>query len=110
MATRPNWRIPTLRQGLEALDLDGDLLRHEIKREVFIAPRAMGSRSYLRGETDSVRWFDLDLERLAAHRRTRWAAPRADRDRSYRGHRRDAMRISPEIAALGNGPAAPPAP
>jgi hypothetical protein len=96
----PNWRIRTLRQGLEALGLKGDLLRHGIRREVFIAPRAMGWRSYLRGETDFLRWFDLDLGNLADHWRERWGSPRAARDDRYLGHKRDSMRISGEIADL----------
>lgn len=99
----PNWRIRTLRQGLEALGMRGDLLRHGIEREVFIAPRAMGWRAYLRGESDYLRWFDLDLGRLATHWRERWGAPRSRRDDRYLGHKRDAMRISAAIAALGNG-------
>ncbi len=96
----PNWRIRTLRKGLEALGLQGDLLRHGIQREVFIAPRALGWRAFLRGETDYLRWMPLDLDGLATEWRSRWAVPRAERDPSFRFHSRDAMRISPELEAL----------
>lgn len=99
----PNYRIRVLRQGLEALGLRGDLLRHGIRREVFIAPRAMGWRSFLRGETENLRWFDLDIAGLADHWRDRWGVPRSTRDDRYLAHSRDLMRISPELAA-------PPAP
>ena len=96
----PNWRIRTIRKGLEALGLQGDLLRHGIKRQVFIAPRALGWRAFLRGESTYLRWLDLQLEPLAAHWRDRWAVPRAARDDRYRNHKRDAMRITPKLEQL----------
>jgi hypothetical protein len=96
----PNWRIRTIRKALEALGLDGDLLRHGIRRQVFIAPRALGWRAFLRGESDYLRWFDLELEGLAAHWRARWGVPRAARDTRYLSHRRETMRITPRLEQL----------
>lgn len=96
----PNWRIRTLRKGLEMLKLNGDLLRHGIRREVFIAPRALGWRAYLRGESEYLRWLPLDINALGSHWRERWAVPRSQRDTRYKEHRHDAMRVSPEVEAL----------
>lgn len=96
----PNWRIRTLRSGLEAIGLDGDLLRHGIRRQVFIAPRALGWRAYLRGETDYLRWLPLPTAELAAHWRDRWGVPRSRRDESFREHKRDTMRISRELESF----------
>lgn len=96
----PNWRIRTLRKGLEALGLQGDLLRHGIQREVFIAPRALGWRAFLRGESQYLRWMPLGLDDLASEWRSRWAIPRSVRDPSFKTHLRDSMRISPELEAL----------
>lgn len=97
----PNWRIRTIRKGLEALGLDGDLLRHGIRRQVFIAPRAMGWRAFLRGETRYLRWFDLELNELSQHWRDRWAVPRAGRDARYASHDRNSMRLTPRLERLG---------
>jgi hypothetical protein len=80
--------------------LKGDLLRHGIKREVFIAPRALGWRAYLRGESEYLRWLGLDLGELGEHWRNRWAIPRSQRDPRYKDQRRDMMRVSPELEAL----------
>lgn len=91
----PNWRIRTLRRGLEELGLGGELLRHGIKREVFIAPRAAGWRAYLRGESKYLKWFGYGLDDLSTHWRERWAIPRSRRDRSYVDHQRESMRITP---------------
>jgi hypothetical protein len=93
----PNWRIRTLRTGLEALGLDGDLLRHGIRREVFIAPKALGWRAYLRGESEYLRWLDFPLEQIGTFWRKRWAEPRAARDGRYTLHDRDSMRLSPLV-------------
>jgi hypothetical protein len=99
----PNWRIRTLRKALDALGLDGDLLRHGIKREVFVAPRAMGWRAYLRGESTHLHWIEYPLEDLAEFWRTRWGAPRAERDPSYTRVDRDSMRLTPQLEAQPRG-------
>jgi hypothetical protein len=90
----PNWRIRTIRTGLEALGLDGDLLRHGIRREVFLAPRAMAWRAFLRGDSEYLRWFDYPLDDMAAYWRERWALPRAARDGRYLAYDREEARPS----------------
>jgi hypothetical protein len=93
----PNWRIRTIRKALDELGLDGDLLRHGVKREVFVAPRAMGWRAFLRGESEHLHWIEYPLEDLAAFWRERWGVPRSERDASYRGFKRDALRLTPKL-------------
>jgi hypothetical protein len=95
----PNWRIRTIRKALDELGLDGDLLRHGIKREVFVAPRAMGWRAFLRGESTHLNWIEFPLDDLADWWRTRWAVPRAGRDESFRSVNRDSMRLTPLLEA-----------
>jgi hypothetical protein len=90
----PNWRIRTLRRGLNELGLDGELLRHGLRREVFIAPRAMGWRAFLRGETEHLWRYDYPLEELAEFWRERWAQPRSTRVPEYREHQRESMRLT----------------
>lgn len=91
----PNWRIRTIRKALDELGLDGDLLRHGIRREVFVAPRAMGWRAFLRGETSHLSWFDYPLEDLGNFWKNRWGVPRSERDDSYKAYDRDAIRLTP---------------
>jgi hypothetical protein len=91
----PNWRIRTLRKALDELGLDGDLLRHGIRREVFVAPRALGWRAFLRGDTDQVHWTDYPLSDLGDFWRERWGVPRSLRDDSYKGFQRDSLRLTP---------------
>jgi Domain of unknown function (DUF4338) len=75
----PNWKMRTIRAALERLGLSGDLLRHGIRREVFLAPLAVTWRAFLRGETDNIRPFPMPLEQVASYYRERWAIPRAVR-------------------------------
>jgi len=100
----PNWKIRTLRSALEALGLPGDLLRHGLRREVFLAPLGVGWRGFLRGETDAINAYPYDLDQLSAHYRQRWAVPRSERFSEWRSFDRETIRLSDEIAAL---PAAP---
>lgn len=93
----PNWRIRTIRKALDELGLDGDLLRHGIKREVFVAPRAMGWRAFLRGESTHLYWLDYPLDDLAEFWRERWGIPRGKRDESYRSFKRDSLRLIPSL-------------
>lgn len=89
----PNWRIRTLRTALERLDLDSDLIRHGVKRQVFVAPLARKWKEYLRLETDRPAWFNFHLKELSEFFVTRWALPRSERDPSYREVRRDDLRL-----------------
>jgi hypothetical protein len=55
----PNWRMRPLSAGLKAVGLSPDLLQHGIWRQVFLAPLAVGGRSFLPCETDNMRAFDI---------------------------------------------------
>jgi hypothetical protein len=90
----PNWRLRTIRRALGQIGIKEDLLHHGVKRQVFMAPRAINWRQFLRGETDEPRWYRLHLGEMGAFYRRRWAIPRADRDDSYRLAQRDQMRLS----------------
>lgn len=89
----PNWKMRTLRVGLEFLGLDPALLRHGIAREVFIAPTASNWRSVLRAERSRPTWLDDDLVSLSKYFRERWAIPRASRMPEYRNFSVDALRL-----------------
>ena len=97
----PNWKMRTIRRALERLGLPGDLLKHGIRREVFLAPLSASWRAFLRGETDISRPYDYPLDALADHYRQRWAVPRAVRNPEFACWPREGMRLTPEIAHGG---------
>lgn len=90
----PNWRLRTIRRALGKIGIEEDLLHHGVKRQVFVAPRAINWKKFLRGETDEPRWYRLNLDEMGAFYRRRWAIPRADRDDRYQAANRDQMRLS----------------
>lgn len=80
----PNYRMRVVRTALEELGLPGDLLRHGIKREVYVAPLAKNAAAFLRGERRRLRWHKRPLKDMIHFWRQRWLLPRAARDDSYK--------------------------
>jgi hypothetical protein len=91
----PNWKMRTIRTTLEQIGLPGDLLRHGVRRQVYLAPVATNWVEYLRGETDVIELCHRPLEHLSAYFRSRWAIPRATRRPCYKDWDRDNMRLTP---------------
>ncbi len=83
----PNYRIRVVRTALEHLKLPPDLLRHGVRRGVYVAPLAENSQEFLRGERERLRWRERPFEEMVDLWRERWLLPRASRDFSYRDFR-----------------------
>ncbi|MDO5619922.1 MAG: DUF4338 domain-containing protein [Paracoccus sp. (in: a-proteobacteria)] len=76
----PNWRLRTTRAALSALGFKEDMLRHGVKREVFIARLAENATSLLhtgQGEPDTSTL--LSAKEIAERGIERWMKPRAKR-------------------------------
>ena len=87
----PNWRLRTIRAALSALDFNENILRHGIKREVFISKLAANAYDVLHTGAEAPDISGLlsvaDISQLA---RDRWMVPRAERGEiDYRGWQRD---------------------
>jgi hypothetical protein len=83
----PNYRIRVARTALEHLGLPPDLLRHGVKRAVYVAPLATNTAAFLRGDAARLRWYNRPLGDIVAYWRERWLLPRASRDSSYQSFR-----------------------
>jgi len=79
----PNYKIRVVRKALERLNLPGDLLRHGIRRTVYVAPLAENSAAFLRGDNERLRCYERPFENVVDFWRKRWMLPRASRDSSY---------------------------
>jgi len=88
----PNWRLRTIREGLKLLGMDESLLRHGVKREVFISEFAENALGYLRTGRGKIRLASLltadEVSTLAVER---WMKPRAARRPEYRSWVREAL-------------------
>ncbi len=87
----PNWRLRTIRATLSALNFDENILRHGIKREVFISKLAANAYDVLRtgAEAPDISGL-LSVAEISDLARDRWMVPRAERGEiDYRGWQRD---------------------
>ena len=85
----PNWRLRTTRAALKELGFRDNLLRHGIRREVFISFLATEGEEYLRtgkGQPDLSTLSSVDEVSLLALKR--WILPRAERGSDYRNWER----------------------
>jgi hypothetical protein len=79
----PNYRIRMVRRALERLKLPPTLLRHGIRRGVYVAPLARNATEFLNGRASKLYWYQRPLTAVAQLWRERWLMPRAARDTSY---------------------------
>jgi hypothetical protein len=99
----PNYRMRVIREALTRLGLNPELLRHGIRREVFLAPVAYNWREVLKGEETEVDEIDIPLADLSQYFVSRWAFPRAMRDSRYK-----AITSSETLSAIRPGRAVTP--
>jgi hypothetical protein len=79
----PNYRFRVVRRALEHLQLPPELLRHGVKRGIYVAPLASNTAAFLRGEAKQLRWHHRPFCSIVKYWRERWLIPRASRDSSY---------------------------
>jgi hypothetical protein len=79
----PNYRIRVVRRALERIDLPPELLRHGIRRGVYVAPLAKNTAAFLKGNASRLHWYERPLSEIVTFWRERWLLPRAARDNSY---------------------------
>lgn len=89
----PNWRLRTIRAALGALNFNENILRHGIKREVFISKLAANAFDVLRTGAEAPDVSGLrTVAEIADLARDRWIVPRADRGEiNYRAWQRDTI-------------------
>lgn len=87
----PNWRLRTIRAALAALNFNENILRHGVKREVFISKLASNAFEALRtGEVVPDVAGLRTVAEISDLARDRWMVPRADRGEiDFRSWQRD---------------------
>ena len=81
----PNWRLRTIRRGLDVLNIGQSVLRHGIQREVFICPFGVNALDILKsgkGKLDTSTL--LTVREISDLARDRWIVPRAARRPEYK--------------------------
>lgn len=88
----PNWRLRALRLAMALVGLRPELLKHGVRREVFISELATNAREILRGTRKRPKYDDLlSVEEIGKLARKRWIVPRAERCPDFREHTVDCI-------------------
>jgi hypothetical protein len=86
----PNWRFRTIRVALGKLGISESVLRHGIKREVFICPFGKNALEMLKSGRGRLDLSDVrTVAEISDLARERWMIPRSVRRSEYRDWRRD---------------------
>jgi hypothetical protein len=88
----PNWRLRTIRVALEELDINEAVLRHGIRREVFMCTLSDNALEILKKGKGKPDLSNLrTVEEISDLARTRWMIPRAIRRKDYLDWRRQGI-------------------
>ncbi len=88
----PRRKWQTMVRALERLGLSSDILRHGVKREVFLFRLVDNLEAYMEGRDPEPVYRDLPFAELAAWWRERWLLPRSERVDGWREWRRESIR------------------
>jgi hypothetical protein len=88
----PNWRLRAIRYALSSLNLNPNLLRHGINREVFLCQLASNASRFLSGKAKHVQYKGLlSTGEVANFSLDRWVFPRALRKPDYRDWKKESI-------------------
>jgi len=79
----PNWRMRVIRQAAKELGIGAALLKHGVRRQVYVVPLAENTREFLCGKGKRPRHWVLGVEEITHFWRERWAKPRAERCKDW---------------------------
>lgn len=90
----PNWRLRTTRTALEIIGFKEDVMKHGIKREVFLCEFASNALKILKaGEGRPYLRGLLSAEEVAGLALERWVRPRAQRRPEYQSWTADDLKL-----------------
>ncbi len=78
-------------RALDLLGLPRELLKHGIKREVFLFPLIANLKDYMEGYTTKPEYYNYSFYDMIQWWRNRWLLPRAERVDSWREWDRSAI-------------------
>lgn len=90
--TGPRRKWQTMVRALDRLGLSSDLLRHGVKREVFLFRLVNNLEAYMEGRDAEPVYRHLPFSELVAWWRERWLLPRAERVDGWREWRKEEIK------------------
>lgn len=81
----PNWKMRTIRACLKSLNVDSEIARHGVRREVFISSLANNALAFLQGKDHLIKFDNLlSIDQISKLAIERWLLPRSIRRPEYR--------------------------
>ncbi|QDT71342.1 Druantia anti-phage system protein DruA [Lacipirellula limnantheis] len=80
-------RREVVKKCLASAGLPSDLLRHGVRRQIFVVPLALNAKQYLSGVDDTLQAFNFSADEMFGYFRERWMLPRAARLQEFRAFR-----------------------
>ncbi len=77
--TGPRRKWQTMVRALGKIGFDSNLLRHGVKREIFLIPLIHNLENYMNGIEKRPYYIDVPFNELANYWRNRWLIPRSER-------------------------------
>lgn len=69
----PSWRMRVIRTAANILGFDSDfLLRHSFQRQIYVLPLAQNFKEFLKGEDESLQYYDYPQSKLVDYWKERW--------------------------------------
>ncbi len=90
--TGPRRKWQTMVRALDRLGFSSELLRHGVKREVFLFRLVNNLEAYMEGRDAEPSYRHLPLSELVAWWRERWLLPRAERVDGWREWRKEEIK------------------
>ncbi len=80
----PNWRLRVIREAMSRLQINPNLLRHGVRRQVFISELASNMARYLTGKVVRPQFKSLlSVDEVSSLALKRWILPRAERNSDF---------------------------
>src|SRR5690606_13944765 len=81
----PNWKMRAMRQAIQSLGENPDILCHRVNRELYVSELASNAFKILRGEAVRPNYGGLlTASAVADMAKSRWIIPRAERNSDFR--------------------------
>lgn len=90
--TGPRRKWQTMVRALDRLGFSSDLLRHGVRREVFLFRLVNNLEAYMEGRESEPDYRNLPFSELVAWWRERWLLPRVERVDGWRDWRKDEIK------------------
>lgn len=93
-----NWKIRTLRQALTLIGSSNSYMQHGLSREVFLGELAPTSLQFLRGETETLDYYQTSVEEVSKFWLDRWLKSRPTAVQAMKEFDLESVKLSAQLA------------